>query len=120
MDETTTVRLGSLVIGSADPDRLSDWYRAAFAPSTSGGTVVELAGGRLIFDRRDDIGPSPREPGRILINLYVDDVRALAAHLSALGVDWVRRVEPGPPGLIGTLLDADGNYVQVIELADAH
>jgi Glyoxalase-like domain len=118
MMQTTGVRLGSLVLGSDDPDRLSAWYRAAFAPRAAAGSVLELSTGRLIFDRRSDLERVAREPGRILINLYVEDIRAVEAHLNALGVAWVRPVENFPPGLIATLTDADGNYVQLIELID--
>jgi predicted enzyme related to lactoylglutathione lyase len=118
MSQTVGVRLGSLVLGSDDPDRLSAWYRTAFAPSAEVGTVLDLSSGRLIFDRRGDLEQVPREPGRILINLYVENIRAVEAHLNALGVEWVRPVESFPPGTIATLKDRDGNYVQIIELVD--
>jgi hypothetical protein len=115
---TVSVRLGGLVLGSEDPDRLAEWYRLAFAPNAAVGTVVEFSTGRLIFDRRADLEVVPREPGRILLNFYVGDIRTMEAHLNTLGVEWVRRVERFGPGMIGTVKDADGNYVQVIELAD--
>jgi hypothetical protein len=121
MTNDTTIggaRLGGLVLASSDPQRLSAWYRIAFAPAAPPGTVLELPTGRLIFDSRDDIAPSPVEPGRILVNMYVDDIGEVAGHLTAIGVTWVRPVEPFPPGLIGTVLDEDGNYVQVIQLND--
>jgi hypothetical protein len=112
-----TVRLGSVVLGSSDPQRLARWYRAAFAPDAPDGTVVALdAGSRLIFDARNDVASEAAEPGRMLINLYVADAYAIAEHLTGLGVRWVRQVEPFPPGLIGTVEDADGNYVQVVQL----
>jgi predicted enzyme related to lactoylglutathione lyase len=112
-----TVRLGSVVLGSSDPQRLARWYRAAFAPDAPDGSVVNLgAGSRLIFDARDDVAPAAAEPGRILINMYVEDAHAVAAHLTGLGVPWVRQVEPFAGGLIGTVQDADGNYVQVVQL----
>jgi hypothetical protein len=117
MIQTATVRLGSLVLGSTDPERLSAWYRAAFAPSAEAGTVLELSSGRLIFDRRDDLEPAPREAGRILINLYVDDIRAVEGHLRSLDVEWIRPVEPFAAGTIATLKDIDGNLVQIVELA---
>jgi len=113
-------RLGGLVVGSTDPGRLAAWYRATFAPDAPAGTLLELPTGRLIFDARDDVGAASAEPGRILVNFYVDDIRAIEAHLTDLGVTWVRRVERFPPGLIGTVTDIDGNYVQVIELAGAN
>jgi predicted enzyme related to lactoylglutathione lyase len=117
----TTMRLGSLVLGSTDPERLSAWYRAAFAPSSEAGGVLELSSGRLIFDRRDDLEPAPREAGRILMNLDVDDIRAAEAHLRSLDVEWIRPVEPFPAGMIATLKDIDGNYVQIVEFSgEAH
>jgi hypothetical protein len=111
------VRLGSLVLGSTDPERLSAWYRAAFAPSAEAGSVLELSSGRLIFDQRDDLEPTPREAGRILINLYVDDIRAVEAHLTSLDAEWIRPVGPFQAGTIATLKDIDGNLVQIVELA---
>lgn len=117
MVETTGIRLGGLVLGSEDPERLGAWYRAAFAPSAEPGTVVMVGGNRLIFDRRDDLEQSAREPGRILINFYVDDIEAVAAHLRSLGVtQWIRPVEEFGPGRIATVADPAGNYVQIVEL----
>ena len=60
MAQTPEVRLGGLVLGTDDPQRLATWYKAAFAPDAESGevrgrTVVELGAGRLVFDRRDDL-----------------------------------------------------------------
>ncbi|MEV5706275.1 VOC family protein [Actinoallomurus sp. NPDC052274] len=118
MAETMGIRLGGLVLGSDDPERLSAWYRAAFAPSAEPGIVLMVGDGRLVFDRRDDLEQSTREPGRILINFYVEDIEAVAAHLKALGVTrWIRPVEGFGAGRIATVEDPVGNYVQIVELA---
>jgi hypothetical protein len=113
------VRLGSVVLGSADPRRLRSWYRTILAiEPDDGGAALELGGGsRLIFDRRSDVATQSAEPGRLLVNLYVDDLEAVTARLAGLDVTWIRPVEPFPPGLIGTIRDPDGNYLQVIQLA---
>ncbi|MEU8310657.1 VOC family protein [Actinomadura sp. NPDC048955] len=117
MADTMEIKLGGLVLGSDDPERLSAWYRTAFAPSATAGTVVMVGGSRLVFDRRDDLGQSTREPGRILINFYVENIETVVAHLKALGVtEWVRPVEDFGPGLIATVEDPVGNYVQLVEL----
>jgi hypothetical protein len=47
----------------------------------------------------------------------VDDARALASRLDGLGVSWLVEAEERPIGLIGTVIDPDGNYVQIVQLA---
>ncbi len=113
----TGVRLGSVVLGSVDPERLRSWYRRLLAPgSDDGGIALELGGdSRLIFDRREDVAATSPEPGRVLVNLYVDDIEAVTARLAGLDAVCVRPVEPFPPGLISTIRDPDGNYVQLIQ-----
>jgi len=49
------------------------------------------------------------------LDLDVTDVREWEKYLDSKGVTWVRRVEQTPNGLIGTVEDPDGNYVQVIQ-----
>jgi hypothetical protein len=114
--------VGGIVLGSTDPDRLWEWYRTAFAPGArKEGPVLalELGGTYLIFESRDDVGPKAAEPGRLLVNYEVDDIRAVADHLtSELDVRWIRTVEepaPGEPVLLGTVEDPDGNYVQIFQ-----
>jgi predicted enzyme related to lactoylglutathione lyase len=116
MNEKTGTRLGGLLLGSTDPARLNAWYRAAFAPSAEPGRALDLNGTRLVFDQRDDLEKESKEPGRIIINLYVDDIETVAAHLESLDdVEWIRRVQSAPPGLLATIKDPDGNYVQILE-----
>jgi predicted enzyme related to lactoylglutathione lyase len=113
----TTPTLGSILLGSADPDRLRGWYLAAFAPDETQNGFVEFGGFPVLIDGRSDVAATNPEPGRTVINFHVDDARATAAHLNELGVTWLVEVEERPGGLFGTLLDPDGNYVQIIELA---
>jgi predicted enzyme related to lactoylglutathione lyase len=55
------------------------------------------------------------EPARWIINLDVDNARALVEHLKDLGAVLVRKLETEPFGLIATVADPDGNYLQVIQ-----
>jgi hypothetical protein len=89
MSQTTEIRLGSLVLGGGDPDRL--------------GT------GRVIFDRRDGLEQAPREPGRSLANLYVGDIRAVEARRK-LDAEWIRPVASP---------FARAEYLQGVDLAEA-
>src|SRR5579875_3284413 len=107
--------LGSILLGSRDPQRLLNWYCAAFdcAPNEIGflpfGDIV------MLIDARDDVGPVTSEPGREILNFHVDDARRTASHLDDMGVSWLVPVEERPSGLFGTLLDPDGNCIQIIQ-----
>ncbi|HEV2639933.1 MAG TPA: VOC family protein [Actinocrinis sp.] len=117
MPYVSGARLGSVILGSADPARLAAWYQAAFAPGVAiVDSVLRLRMGALVFEQREDVGGRAAEPGRIVLNVQVDRFPALEAHLRTLGVEWLRAPEQVPQGFIGTLLDADGNLVNVIEI----
>jgi hypothetical protein len=45
----------------------------------------------------------------------VEDCRGIESQLKAQNVAWLREVEQMPFGLIGTVIDPDGNYVQIIQ-----
>jgi hypothetical protein len=117
-------RLGGLVLGSTDPQRLYEWYKAAFAPDAGPVSeempvlALELGGSWLIFEQRDDVGEKAAEPGRALFNIEVEDIRATEAHLTAMGVRWIRPVaepKPGEPVMLATVEDPDGNYPQIFQ-----
>ena len=61
--------------------------------------------------------PNTVEPARIVLNFHVDDIRAAEGRLVALEAVWVRELERTRWGIIGTVLDFDGNYVQIVEPA---
>lgn len=110
--------LSSILLGTTDPDRLRAWYIAAFAPGHEGGDPISFGHTALIFDPRSDVDSKNPEPGRFILNFHVEDAHAAAAHLDSLGVTWLVRVEDRPPiGKFGTVVDPDGNYVQIIELS---
>ena len=84
-----TPTLGSILLASTDPDRLRAWYERAFAARPNPDGFLEFGGVAVLIDHRDDIAASCVEPGRVILNLHVDDARAAAAHLATLGVRWV-------------------------------
>jgi hypothetical protein len=112
--------LGSILLGSRDPQRLRAWYRAAFAPDQDTDGFLVFGGTAVLIDGRTDVGDANPEPGRVILNFHVDDARATAAHLTGLGVSWLVDLEERPDGLFGTLLDPDGNYIQIIQLSEAY
>jgi hypothetical protein len=110
-------RLRAITLESHAPDRAEAWYRQALGLSdddrllTAGG--VEL---RFTLGTSAD-APHTVEPARIVLNFHVDDIRAAEARLVALEAVWVRELERTRWGIIGTVLDFDGNYVQIVEPA---
>lgn len=112
--------LGGIVLGSTDPEGLWEWYRTAFAPGAErDGEMLglELGGTYLIFESRDDVAAKAAEPGRLLVNYEVDDIRAAEKHLDeTLNVRWIRPVtDMGGDIFLATLEDRDGNYVQLYQ-----
>jgi len=119
--------LGSILLGTTNPDRLRDWYAAALAPGDAGGVFTEVTptmfaatfgDTSLLIDGRSDVAGENPEPGRVVLNFHVDDAHATADHLKGLGVTWLVELEEREGGLFGTLVDPDGNYVQIIELKE--
>jgi hypothetical protein len=58
----------------------------------------------------------------VILNLHVADAEATARHLGAMGATWLAPLEyrEQAGAWFGTVLDPDGNYVQIIELTPAY
>jgi predicted enzyme related to lactoylglutathione lyase len=116
--------LGSILLGTADPVGLRDWYAAAFSAGDDDGftevtpTLFACRFGdtSLLIDGRGDVAHTSPDPGRVILNFHVDDARATAERLNDIGVTWLVELEERDGGRFGTLVDPDGNYVQIIEL----
>ncbi|MDT0442217.1 VOC family protein [Streptomyces johnsoniae] len=111
-----------VILGSTEPERLIEWYRAALEPLGARWAehMLIVGPGAIIgFDRRDDVADEAAEPGRHLVNVTVRDIRAAEAHLNTLGVTWVRPVEDAGEGwYFSTVLDPVGTYLQLIQGPD--
>ncbi|MEO3799921.1 VOC family protein [Nonomuraea sp. B1E8] len=116
--------LDSMLLASTDPDRLRDWYAAALEPEekTDVGVirVLKYGGFHLLIDTRADIADKNAEPGRVILNFDVADARAVVARMEGLGVSWLAELEDRDGSLFATAIDPDGNYVQIIQLSEAH
>lgn len=108
--------LNSMLLGSTDPDRLKAWYLEGFQAKVDGYGNLDLGGFGLLIEHRDDVAPKTAEPGRYVINFAVEDIQATAAHLRALDVEWLVEPEDRGIGWFATMIDPDGNYVQLIQM----
>ena len=114
------MNFNSILIGTADPGRLIDYYTRVFGEPAwhEGGFAAWMIGtGVISIGEHSEVHGTNAEPGRILINLESLDVRGDFARLQATGATVVR--EPyefeGEPGTtIATFSDPDGNYFQLM------
>jgi catechol 2,3-dioxygenase-like lactoylglutathione lyase family enzyme len=120
------MRLGSVMIGSADVKRLGDYYTALFgAPrwdDGSGFLAWELgAGSGFAIGPHDGVAGRNAHPGRVMWNVETLDFQADYDRLAAAGGIVVREPydpmgEDGGEGSgvrIATFEDPDGNYFQL-------
>jgi hypothetical protein len=101
-----TARLAELVVGSRSPRHLAGWYR--WALGVAPGTGLRVNRGMVV-------ARSAVEPMRMIANLTVANLMDVEARLIAMESVWARPVERRPCGIIGTIVDPDGNYVQVLQ-----
>ena len=114
--------LSSVMLGTQDADRLHAWYTTVLPPDSDvrmgDYRVLGYGGIHLFIDPRDDVRPTSPDPARTILNLEVDDARAVATRVDQLGGAWVAPLEDRGGSLFATAQDPDGNYVQVIQLSD--
>jgi catechol 2,3-dioxygenase-like lactoylglutathione lyase family enzyme len=115
-----TPTLGSVLLASTKVHRLRDWYEKAFGVTPDPDGFFEFGGVSVLIDRRDDVADQAAEPQRVILNFHVDDARAMAAHLDGLAVTWIVPVEFRSDAWFATLLDPDGNLLQIIELTPTY
>jgi hypothetical protein len=107
--------LGSILLGTSNVDEMKDWYRRCFAPEVNDMGALIFGACPLFIEAHDEVSGPTENPHRVILNLDVEDCRALEAHLRGQNVTWEREVEQMPFGLIGTVADPDGNLVQIIQ-----
>jgi predicted enzyme related to lactoylglutathione lyase len=118
----TRPSLDSMLLASTDPERLRNWYAAALDPEENaevgGYRMLKFGAFYLMIDTRSDIGDKNPEPGRMILNFDVPDARAVVDRLNGMGVQWLAEFEDRDGSLFATVIDPDGNYVQIIQLSE--
>ena len=110
------ISIDSLLLGSAHPDRLRAWYADALGVEPDADGFLRFGNVGVLVDGRDDVDPRTVEPGRVILNYHVTDIKRVAQHLDDRGETWVAGVEHRDAGLwFATVEDPDGNYVQLIQ-----
>ena len=114
-----TINSFNVNVTSEQPERMQEFYRdvVGLTPNPDYGEGAFGAGGTMFFvDGHSETKGPAKEPQRVLINFFVDDLAAEQKRLEGLGVKFLRtagREEWG--GIISTFQDPDGNYCQILE-----
>ena len=112
-----TLSVDSIVISSERTDDLKEWYRKTFdVPEDDDGAFV-FGNLRIFVVPHSEVTGTSKEPARIMINIRTNDARALQNDLKGKDVTFVRDVTEEPFGLLGTITDPDGNYLQLFQPA---
>ena len=93
--------------------------RLGLTPRTSKPDFINFdwGGVRLSVSVHDRVRGESRDPLRIMVNLAVDDIRAVHARLAGAGVAFTRPPETEDwGGQVASFLDPDGNLIQLMQL----
>jgi predicted enzyme related to lactoylglutathione lyase len=106
-------------VTSEHPERLAAFYRdiVGLTPNEQmGDGAFDVAGAAFLIDGHSETKGDTKEPQRMLINFFVEDLAAEQQRLEAEGVRFIRTAgKEYWGGLISTFVDPDGNYAQLIE-----
>ena len=114
------MNLNSILIGSANPQRLADYYTKLFGEpgwNEGGYSGWKIGTGFVTVGPHDQVAGGNTQPGRLIWNIETADVAGEFGRLKAAGATVVR--EPYQPGemadaWIATFADPDGNYFQLM------
>lgn len=110
----------SILIGSADPDRLVTYYTKLFgepAMSDGGYTGWQLGSGFVTVGPHSEVTGKNAHPGRLIWNVETADVKGEFERMKAAGAIVIREpytFEGYPDSWIATLADPDDNYFQLM------
>ena len=113
-----------IILNSDDPAGLFRFYTEVVglpAKPEMGEHAADASGVGITFDSHSEAGGQAKEPARQIVNLFVEDIAAEQSRLEQQGVRFIRkqgREEWG--GIISTLVDPAGNYLQLIEFRPEH
>ncbi len=115
------MNLNSVLIGSEDPKRLTDYYTKLFGkPRMDDGGYAgwQIGNGLITVGPHDQVKGRNAQPGRLILNIESADVKSDFAKLKAAGANVVREpynMEGCPPNTwVATLADPDDNYFQLV------
>jgi predicted enzyme related to lactoylglutathione lyase len=116
----TRMNLNSILIGSEDPQRLTEYYTRLFGKPAWDGDEFngwQIGSGWVTVGPHDQVKGKNTHPGRVIWNIESPDVKGDYERLKSAGATVVQ--EPYQPGeasemWIATFSDPDDNYFQLV------
>jgi predicted enzyme related to lactoylglutathione lyase len=114
------VNFNSILIGSADPQRLVAYYTKLFGPpgmDDGGYTGWQLGSGFVTVGPHDQVTGRNTQPGRLIWNIETPDVRGEFERFKAAGAIVIAEpyaFEGQTEAAIATFADPDDNYFQLM------
>jgi predicted enzyme related to lactoylglutathione lyase len=114
------MNFNGILIGSDDPQRLSEFYRKLFGDpgwDDGGYTGWMIGSGGITIGPHDQVHGRNQQPGRLIWNIESQDVKADFERFKAAGATVVREpynFEQAPDAWIATFADPDDNYFQLV------
>jgi predicted enzyme related to lactoylglutathione lyase len=116
------MNLNSVLIGTEDPRRLSDYYRKLFGDPVwdqGGFTSWQIGTGWITVGAHDQVTGKSTHPGRVIWNIESPDVKGDFERLKAAGATVVREPyqpasDDAPEMSVATFSDPDDNYFQLV------
>ena len=114
------MNFNSILIGSADPDALVEYYTKLLGEPTmsDGGYTGWLIGsGFMSVGAHSEVSGKNAHPGRLIWNIETTDVQGDFDRMKAAGAIVIREpysFEGYPDSWIATLADPDDNYFQLV------
>jgi predicted enzyme related to lactoylglutathione lyase len=113
------MNFNNILIGSADPQRLADYYTKLFGKpgfEDGGYTGWQIGSGFVSVGPHSEVTGSSTQPGRLIWNIETTEVQAEFDRMKAAGAIVIREpyeFEGAPGSAIATLADPDNNYFQL-------
>ena len=114
------MNFNSILIGSADPKRLVEYYTKLFGePGMADGDYTGwlLGSGFVSIGPHSEVSGTNPQPGRLIWNIETPDVEGEFDRMKAAGAIVIREpysFEGYPDSWIATLADPDDNYFQLM------
>jgi len=111
--------IGGLFFPSPDPAALARWYAEHLGidevPTSYGDDAWSQQAGTTVFAPMEASEEFFSGPNRFILNLRVADLDAMVEQLRGAGIEVTVDPEEYPNGVFASLVDPDGNPIQLWE-----